>query len=134
MIAYAAVAIGVAFVVLVGYLIPLVIQLRRTVTQSEKLLAQLNTDLPLLLKDVRVTAANVQTMTTQAKQSVDRAAVLFNAIGNIGQTVDHIHGTVRGKSTAMVLNLARFLAGVKAATSTIRERVHHEKRGGHTDG
>ena len=42
MIDFAAVVIAVAFLVLVGYLVPTVIQLRRTVAQSERLLAQVN--------------------------------------------------------------------------------------------
>ena len=46
MLDFAAVVVAVAFLVLVGYLVPTVIQLRRTVAQSERLLAQVNNELP----------------------------------------------------------------------------------------
>ena len=41
MIEFAVVVIAVAFVVLVGYVVPTVIQIRRTVSQSEQLLSQM---------------------------------------------------------------------------------------------
>lgn len=132
MIELAAVIVAVAFVVLVGYLVPTVIHLRRMVMQSERLLSQLNRDLPFLLKDLKGTSENVTAITTQAKQGVERASVLFNAIGEVGQTVNQVHGTVRGKGGAILLSLASVVAGIKAASSTIKHRVH--KEGGNKDG
>ena len=82
MVDFAAVVIAVAFLVLVGYLVPTVVQLRKTVAQSERLLAQVNSELPGLLKELKGTTENVHAMTTQAKDSVDRASVLMNAIGD----------------------------------------------------
>lgn len=132
MIDFAAVVIAVAFLVLVGYLVPTVIQLRRTVAQSERLLAQVNNELPGLLKEIKGTSENVHAMTTQAREGVDRASVLMNAIGDVGNTVNQVHGAVRGKSTALVMNLARVFSGVKAAATTIKDRVH--KEGGQYNG
>lgn len=132
MIDFAAVVIAVAFLVLVGYLVPTVVQLRRTVAQSERLLAQLNNELPGLLKELKGTSENVHAMTTQAKEGVDRASVLMNAIGDVGQTVNQVHGAVLGKSSAMLMNLARVFSGVKAAATTIKDRVH--KEGGQYNG
>ncbi len=126
MIDFAAVVIAVAFLVLVGYLVPTVIQLRRTVAQSERLLAQVNSELPGLLKELKGTSENVHAMTTQAKAGVDRASVLMNAIGDVGETVNQIHGTVKGKSNALMMNLVRVFSGVKAAATTIKDRVHKE--------
>lgn len=129
MIDFAAVVIAVSFVVLVGYLIPTVVQLRRMIAQSERLLAQLNSQLPDLLKDIRVTAQNFQVMSNQAKQSLDRASVLFNAIGSIGDTVNQVHGAVRGQSAALVLKAAGMFQGVKAIATSIKDRFHKSEGG-----
>ena len=129
MIDFAAVVIAVAFVVLVGYVIPTVVQLRRTVAQSERLLAQLNSQLPELLRDIRVTTQNVQAISTQAKQSLDRASVLFNAIGSIGDTVNQVHGAVRGQSASLILKAAGMFQGVKAIATTIKNRLHKAEGG-----
>ena len=132
MIDFAAVVIAVAFLVLVGYLVPTVIQLRRTVAQSERLLAQVNNELPRLLKEIKGTSENVHVLTTQAKEGVDRVSVLMNAIGEVGNTVHQVHGAVKGKSSAVMMNLMRVFSGMKAAATTIKGRVH--KEGGHYNG
>ena len=132
MIDFAAVVIAVAFVVLVGYLIPTVVQLRRTVAQSERLLAQLNSQLPELLRDVKASLHNVQVMTDQAKHGVDKASVLFSAIGHVGDTVNQVHSAVRSQSAAMILKAAGMFQGIKAIATTVRDRIHHKERGGPT--
>jgi len=71
-------------------------------------------------------------MTTQAKEGVDRASVLMNAIGEVGQTVNQVHEVVRGKSSAVIVSLARVFSGMKAAATTIKDRVH--KEGGQDNG
>ena len=130
MIEFAVVAVAVAVVVLVGYVVPTLIQLRRTVSQSEKLLIQLNAELPSLLQEVKGTTENVHHMTAQAKQGVDRASVLLNAIGAVGKSVNQVHGAVRGRSITVLMNVARFMAGLKAASSAVKQRVQKDKEGG----
>ena len=129
MIDFAAVVIAVAFVVLVGYLIPTVVQLRRTVAQSERLLVQLNSQLPELMRDLKATAQNVHAMTEHAKEGVDRASVLFTAIGHVGDTVNQVHSAVRSQSAAMVLKAAGMFQGIKALATTVRDRIHKEEGG-----
>jgi len=129
MIDFAAVVIAVAFVVLVGYLIPTVVQLRRTVAQSERLLAQLNHQLPDLLKEIKATTQNIHAMSDQAKQGVDRATVLFTAIGHVGDTVNQVHSAVRTQSAAMVLKAAGMFQGLKALATTVKNRIHKEEGG-----
>ena len=121
---------AVAFLVLVGYLVPTVIQLRRTIVQSERLFAQLNSELPGLLKELHDISANIHAMTTQAKEGVSQVSVLMNAIGEVGQTINHVHGAVRGKSSMIVMNLARVVSGLKAAAATMKDRVHKSNEGG----
>lgn len=131
MIELAVVIIAVAFVVLVGYLIPTVIRLRQMAIQTERLLSQLNRDLPPLLQGLKDTSENVTAITNQAKQGVDQVSGLLNAIGEVGQTVTQIHGSVRGKSSAILMSLASVLSGIMAASSTIKSRVY--KEGGKRD-
>ena len=126
MIDLAAVAIAIAFVVLVGYLIPTILQIKRTVAQSERVLARVNNELPGLLKDIRGTSENVRSLTDQAKIGVDRASVLFNAMGDMGNTVQQVHGAVRGKGGSFFLGLTSLLAGIKAASNKMKHRVSKE--------
>ncbi|HBP89668.1 MAG TPA: DUF948 domain-containing protein [Nitrospirales bacterium] len=130
MVDLAAIIIAVAFVVLVGYLVPMILQVKRTVGQSERLLIRLNHELPGLLKDVKGTNENILALTDQARVGMDRATIFLNAVGDVGETVNHVHQTVRGKGGALAVGFTSLLAGLKAATSTVRKRVHKEQEGG----
>lgn len=130
MVDLAAIIIAVAFVVLVGYLVPMILQVKRTVGQSERLLIRLNHELPGLLKDVKGTNENILALTDQAKLGIDRATIFLNAVGDVGETVNQVHQTVRGKGGALAVGFTSLLAGLRAATSSVRKRAHKEQKGG----
>lgn len=132
MVEFAAIIVAVAFVVLVGYLIPTILQVKRTIGQSERLLAQLNDELPIMLNDIKGTGENIRTMTDQARVGVDRAAIFLNAVGEVGQTVKQVHGVVRGRGGSILIGITSLLAGIKAASHTVKQHVHRE--GGNTHG
>jgi uncharacterized protein YoxC len=130
MVDLAAIIIAVAFVVLVGYLVPMILQVKRTVGQSERLLIRLNHELPGILKDAKATYENSRDLTDQVRLGVDRATIFLNAVGDVGETVNHVHQAVRGKGGALAVGVTSLLAGLKAASSTMRKRVHKEQKGG----
>ena len=73
----AAVLVAVAFAVLVGYLVPVMIQVRKTVAESEQLLAKMNHDLPPLIGELRSVSHNLNDLTEQVRGGVEHAATLY---------------------------------------------------------
>ena len=132
MIEVAVVIITVAFVVLVGSIVSTMIQLRKTVLQSERLLSQVNVELPEILKNLKQTNENVLAMSAQAREGVDRVSVLMHAIGGVGETVNQVHGVIRGKSATLVKNLVNALVGLRAVALTLKHRAQtsRTKKGG----
>jgi len=128
----AAILITVAFAVLVGYLIPVLIQVRKTVAQSEQLLAKINVDMPLLIDELRVMSRNLNDLADQARGGVEHASVLLHAVGEVGESVQQVHNMVRGSSGTLLTNVAGVVAGFRAATQVMRERLR--KEGGHHNG
>ncbi len=128
----AAILVAVAFAVLVGYLVPMLIQVRKTVAESEQLLAKMNSDLPPLIGELRAMSRNVNDLTEQARMGVEHAAVLLHAVGEVGESVQHVHNVVKGTSGSMLTNVASVVAGLKAATHVMKERFREE--GGHYNG
>jgi uncharacterized protein YoxC len=127
MIVEIALCVGaVALVVLVGALVPLLIQLRKPVAESEFLLVHLNAELPLLLKEIRVTTENLNALVEHARDGVEHAAVLLHAAGALGDTVQRVHDTVQGTSRSLLVNLASMVAGLRATTAVITARIHRE--------
>jgi uncharacterized protein YoxC len=128
----AAILVGVAFALLVGFLVPVLIQVRKTVAESEQLLAKMNNDLPPLIGELRAVSHNVNDLTEQARMGVEHAAVLLHAVGEVGESVQHVHDVVKGSSGSMLTNMASVVAGFKAATKVMKERFREE--GGHHNG
>jgi uncharacterized protein YoxC len=128
----ASILVAVAFALLVGFLVPVLIQVRKTVAESEQLLAKMNNDLPPLIGELRAVSHNVNNLTEQARMGVEHAAVLLHAVGEVGESVQHVHDVVKGSSGSMLTNVASVVAGFKAATKVMKERFREE--GGHHNG
>ena len=83
----AAILVAVAFAVLVGYLVPMLIQVRKTVAESEQLLAKMNHDLPPLIGELRAMSQRVNDLTEQARigsRACGRALARGRRSGGIG--------------------------------------------------
>jgi uncharacterized protein YoxC len=128
----AEILVAVAFALLVGFLVPVLIQVHKTVAESEQLLAKMNNDLPPLIGELRAVSHNVNNLTEQARMGVEHAAVLLHAVGEVGESVQHVHDVVKGSSGSMLTNVASVVAGFKAATKVMKERFREE--GGHHNG
>lgn len=127
MIVEIALCVGaVALVVLVGSLVPLLIQLRKPVAESEYLLVRINAELPLLLKQIRATTENLNALVEHARGGVEHATVLLHAAGALGDTVQRVHETVQGTSQSFLVNLSRMVAGFRATTGVIKAYIHRE--------
>ena len=127
MIVEIALCVGaVALAVLVGSLVPLLIQLRKPVAESEYLLVRINAELPLLLKEIRATTENLNALVEHARGGVEHATVLLHAAGALGDSVQRVHETVQGTSQSFLVNLARMVAGFRATTGVIKAYIHRE--------
>ena len=122
----AALLVAVAFAVLVGYLVPVLMQIRKTVAESEQLLAKMNAEIPGLVAELRSMSQNLNDVTNQAREGVEHAAVLLHAVGEVGESVQHVHNVVRGSSGTLLSNVVSMVAGFKAATKVVRERMRQE--------
>jgi uncharacterized protein YoxC len=128
----AAILVAIAFAVLVGFLVPMLVQIRKTVAESEQLLAKMNHDLPPLIDELRTMSHKVNDLAEQARGGVEHATVLLHAVGEVGESVQQVHNAVRGSSGTMLSNVASVVAGVKAATQVMKKRFQEE--GGHHNG
>ncbi|MEO5864768.1 MAG: DUF948 domain-containing protein [Nitrospiraceae bacterium] len=128
----AAILVAIAFAVLVGFLVPMLVQIRKTVAESEQLLAKMNHDLPPLIGELRAVSHNLNDLTEQARGGVEHAAALLHAVGDVGKSVQHVHDVVKGSSGSMLTNVASVVAGLKAATHVMKDRFR--KEGGHHNG
>lgn len=119
----AAILGAASLAVLVGFLVPVLVQLRKTVAESERLLMKMNADLPPLVEELQATSRNLNDLSNQAREGVEHASVLLHAVGEVGESVRQVHNVVRGSSGTVLTNVASMVAGFKAATQVMRDRV-----------
>jgi uncharacterized protein YoxC len=117
---------AVTFAVLVGWLIPLLIQLRKSVAELERLLAVLNIEVPLLFQEIRVATENMNSLIEHARGGVDHAAVLLHAVGAVGDTLQRVHETVRGGGRSLLVTLVSMVAGFRATMTVVKAQIHRE--------
>ncbi len=122
----AAMLVAIAFVVLVGYLVPVLIQLRKTVTESEQLLSKMSAEVPALVSELRSMSHNLNELAEQARGGIEHASVLLHAVGEVGESVQQVHDVVRGSSGTLLAKAASVVAGVRAATQVMRARYRKE--------
>ena len=111
LIEIAAVLITVAFAVLVGYLVPVLIQLRKAIAESEQLLANMKVDLPPLVSELRSMSQSLNELADRARGGVEHATVLLHAVGEVGESVQQVHNVVRGSSGTLLTSVASVVAG-----------------------
>ncbi|HET9575960.1 MAG TPA: DUF948 domain-containing protein [Nitrospira sp.] len=122
----AAMLVAIAFVVLVGYLVPVLIQLRKTVAESEQLLSKMSAEVPALVSELRSMSHNLNELAEQARGGIEHASVLLHAVGEVGESVQQVHDVVRGSSGTLLAKAASVVAGVRAATQVMRARYRKE--------
>ncbi|HEX2056024.1 MAG TPA: DUF948 domain-containing protein [Nitrospiraceae bacterium] len=127
----AAILVAIAFAVMVGYLVPLLVQVRKTVAESEQLLARMNHELPALISELRAMSQNLNELADQTRNGVEHAAVLLHAAGEVGESVQQVHNLVKGSGSSLLANMASVVAGFRAARAVVKERL---KEGGKHNG
>jgi len=126
MIEIAALVAAGAFAVLAAYLVATLVQIRKTAARAEELLSQLNAELPPVLQEVRAATANVNVLAEDARDGVQHASGFLHAVGDLGDTVRHVRGLVQGRGGSLIGNLTSVVAGIKAATAVVKDRLRRE--------
>jgi uncharacterized protein YoxC len=118
---------AIAFLVVVAFLIPALIQFRKMAARSAALMARINEDLPSLIDEIRVATRAVLEMTEHLRDGVAHASGFLHAVGQVGDTVQQLHDTVRGKGGTLLARVSGLVAGIRAASAFIKERNSDER-------
>ncbi len=118
--------IALAVVVLVGFLIPVIIQLRRSIHTMEKVSKKLDTQLPPIMQNVNQITTNLSAIMNSGRQQVD---TLGGAVQEIKGMVDDVVSVERKikrtLDSRVVRSLVTITAGAKAAQAFIKAMRNH---------
>jgi uncharacterized protein YoxC len=128
--------VAVAAVVFVAFLVPVLIQFRKTAEESTRVLQRMNEDLPVLFKEATQAAQNVNQVVTDMQEAAARARVFGEAIGEIGETINQMNGFARSWTGSLLVNASSLLVGFRAAYGVLKEKSssRHHQEGGSSNG
>ena len=125
-----------AAIVLVAFFVPVLIRLRRTAEESERLFRRMHEDLPVLVKEATRAVINMNQVVTDLREGAARARVLGEAMGEIGETINQMNGFARSWTGRVLVNASSLLAGFRAAYGVFRHKASstHNQEGGGSNG
>ena len=128
--------IAVAAAVMVAFFVPVLIRLRRTAEESERLFRRMHEDLPVLVKEATRAVINMNQVVTDLREGAARARVLGEAMGEIGGTISQMNGFARSWTGRVLVNASSLLAGFRAAYGVFRHKASstHNQEGGGSNG
>ncbi|MBI3809211.1 MAG: DUF948 domain-containing protein [Nitrospirae bacterium] len=131
------IAVGImalSAVVLLAVLVPMLMQLRKTAEESERLLRRMNEDMPVLFREATQAAQNMNQVAGEMREAATRARVLGEAMGGVGETINEVRELVRGGAGTLLTNIGSLLAGFRAAYGVFKQKAESHHQGGPSNG
>lgn len=84
-----------AFVVMVGYIVWTLVQLRRTLQRVDEMIVNTERELTPLLANLRESSERIRISTVHLQKGIGRAEGLFEAIGEVGDSIHKVNEFLR---------------------------------------
>lgn len=116
---------GLAVVVITIFLVPVLLQLRRVGEKVEKLVGDLDRDLPPLLKNLSDTAAELHLLTASINRKVEDVDKIINVARQASDTLVCTIDLFRKTVLPIVTKVGGFSAGLLAIFSFLKKARHN---------
>jgi uncharacterized protein YoxC len=118
---------AITLVVLAAFIIPALIEIRRTAAATRDFLSSTDTELKPAIKELRETLADLKLLTHGAADKVEDIETFMEAVGDTGRNLRTIN-TVVGSVAGLLGGSSLWLTGARVAGRYILERLS-KKRG-----
>lgn len=118
---------AITLVVLAAVMIPAIMEVRKTATAMREFIAQTDTELKPVLRELRETLTDLKVLTEGAADKVEDVHCFMEALGDTGRnlrTINNVAGAVAG----VLARSSIWMTGAKVAGKFILERLS-QKRG-----
>lgn len=127
LVSVAALIVALAVIILIGVLIPVILELKRTTVTVREFIVRTEDALAPALAELRQTLTDVRVMTDAAASRRDDITTLMSAMGETGENIHRLNDILDGAVT-VVEKPAMYWAGLKAAAQNIAG--HFTRKGG----
>lgn len=119
----------VLLAVCVGFLVPLLMQLRRTARQTESFIAATQVDLVPLLKDLRDTSERAARLARAAEEDITCLSPLFKSLGEAGQSLHALTGSLNADMFRYAGSALGFWLGMRSMKKSFPSDKPRSKEG-----
>jgi uncharacterized protein YoxC len=120
--------VALAFVVIAWFLVPTILEVRRTCVALRETLERTSAELQPTFRDLQQAAADLRVVTDSVAGRVEDVEVFIAAVGDAGRNIRTIN-TIVGSVTSLAGKSSVWMTGAKVATSYLMERLLKRKRG-----
>jgi len=112
-----------AVIVLVAFLIPVLLQIKRTAKATEDFLRTTQDSLNPLLIRLEETVEKSYQVADKLDESISNIRHLTNAVGETGAIIDDINSMIKHINTFISGTMSSFGAGIKTALSVLTQGI-----------
>lgn len=127
-VSVAAAVVALTLVVIAAFLIPALVEIKKTTVDFRNLMNRLESEVNPALVELRATLADLKTVTESASAKAENLQYFMEAVGETGRNLRAIN-SVMGAVSGTVMNSSLWLAGTKVAVNYLIKRYSSKKGG-----
>lgn len=124
--------LSIALIVLVAFLIPTILQIRKTAKSIDNFLKITESSLNPLLSELRESIEKINRISERVEESVKNVQHFTKSIGEIGVLIDEVNNLLRQTGVSFAVKTASIGVGIKTALSVLAKGFI--KKGGEKNG
>ena len=105
---------GFSILAITFALVPLLIQLRQTGRQAEKLLKDVDREIPPLLASLKITAAELQSLSENIHTKITESEEIINTARHAGESLLITSSLIKTALTPLITNVGGIGSGLRA--------------------
>jgi uncharacterized protein YoxC len=126
-VAISAVVIAVTIVILAAFMIPALIEIRKSAAAVRVYITDIESQLQLVLKELRELTANLRVLTEGIASKTDEVKCFMTAVGDTGRNISRIN-VVIGEVAGLLTKSSLWMTGLKAGGRYVIDRITKKRR------
>lgn len=128
LIEIACLVVAIVAVVVAWFLIPVIIELRKTLVVARETLGKVSDELHPTLLDLQQTAADLKVISDGIAGRIEEVETFMVAVGDTGRNIRTVNAAIGGVAS-LVGKSSVWMTGVRVTSSYLLERLLRKKRG-----
>jgi uncharacterized protein YoxC len=124
----AAILVAISAAILAAFMIPALIEIRKTAVAVRDLTVKVENDMKPVLDELHGTLSEVKGLVSEASARIEEVKNLTTAMGETGRNLRAINGVI-GSAAGVLTTTSIWAAGAKAAGRLIVERLAKKRKG-----